>query len=170
MFILPQDGCRDPAWRRLISIKVIAEAIVSVDPWRRDFIPALREALLKNADGIYAAMGELFPELPEEVVSKWVFEAARDVPEEQAFWRMIVKKCSPSTNLNYMDGREGSRAREAMGLLKVMRGTAQRLSRLPDAIAAENPEHALEVAVAEFLRCGSRRAFNLVKTFATVAG
>ena len=27
---------------------------------------------------------------------------------------MIVKKCSPSTNLNYMDGREGSRAREAM--------------------------------------------------------
>ena len=46
MFILPQDGCRDPAWRRLISIKVIDEAIVSVDPWRRDFIPALREALL----------------------------------------------------------------------------------------------------------------------------
>ena len=52
---------------------------------------------------------------------------------------MIVKKCSPSTNLNYMDGREGSRAREAMGLLKVMRGTAKRLSRLPNAIAAENP-------------------------------
>lgn len=115
-------------------------------------------------------MGELFPELPEEVVSKWVFEAARDVPEEQAFWRMIVKKCSPSTNLNYMDGREGSRAREAMGLLKVMRGTAKRLSRLPNAIAAENPEHALEVAVAEFLRCGSRRAFNLVKNLCDCRG
>ena len=83
---------------------------------------------------------------------------------------MIVKKCSPSTNLNYMDGREGSRAREAMGLLKVMRGTAKRLSRLPNAIAAENPEHALEVAVAEFLRCGSRRAFNLVKNLCDCRG
>ena len=83
---------------------------------------------------------------------------------------MIVKKCSPSTNLNYMDGREGSRAREAMGLLKVMRGTAKRLSRLPKAIAAENPEHAPEVAVAEFLRCGSRRAFNLVKNLCDCRG
>lgn len=46
MFILPDNGCRDPQWRRRISVAVMADTLFSIDPWTDDFAAAFRRALL----------------------------------------------------------------------------------------------------------------------------
>lgn len=129
MFILSDNGCCDPQWRRRISVAVIADTLFSIDPWTDDFAEAFRRALLKNAPEVFAETCALFPDLKQAAVVLWVHEACRDVPEEQAFWRAIVRSAQP--NLESRLPVLCLPQKHPNKVVEVMLGQSARLVRLP---------------------------------------
>ena len=170
MFILPDNGCCDPQWRRRISVAVMANALFSIDPWTDDFAEAFRRALLKNAPEVFAATCALFPGMKQAAVVLWVHEACRDVPEEQAFWRAIVRSAQPNLESRLPVLRLPQR--HPNEVIQVMLGQSDKLVRLPEQFAKRRAgfAFAFELAAADFVRSGGRCARALIKSVRGLRG
>lgn len=168
MFILPDNGCRDPQWRRRISVAVMADTLFSIDPWTDDFAAAFRRALLKNAPEVFAATCALFPGLKQAAVVLWVHEACRDVPEERAFWRAIVRSAQPNLESRLPVLRLPQR--HPNEVIQVMLGQSDKLARLPEKLAKRRAGFAFELAAADFVRSGGRSARTLIESVRGLRG
>ena len=166
MFILPDNGCCDPQWRRRNSVAVIADTLF--DPWTDDFAAAFRRALLKNAPEVFAETCARFPGLKQAAVVLWVHEACRDVPEEQAFWRAIVRGAQPNLESRLPVLRLPQK--HPNEVVQVMLGQSDKLVRLPEKLAKRGAGFAFELAAADFVRSGGRCARALIESVRGLRG